>query len=71
MALGFLYNLPLAIVIISLTLSRVPESRNEYASRILDWHVAILAAAGLGAVTYALIEASAGVGAVGWVWLAW
>jgi EmrB/QacA subfamily drug resistance transporter len=65
----FFINLPLAIVIVSLTLWRVPESRNEYASRILDWRGAILAAAGLGAVTYALIEASAG-GVAVWVGLA-
>jgi Major Facilitator Superfamily len=58
------------------TLSRVRESRNESASRALDWPGAMLATFGLGAITFALIEVprgrlmSAVVGLIGSVALA-
>jgi MFS family permease len=52
----FFINLPLAIIVISLSLWRVPESRDEAASKSLDWQGATLATLGLGAITYALIE---------------
>ena len=54
----FFINLPLAIIVILLSLWRVPESRDEAASRSLDWQGAALATFGLGAITYALIEDS-------------
>ena len=66
----FFINLPLAIVVILLSLWRVPESRDEAASKTLDWRGAVLATFGLGAIVYALIEASApasGRAAVLWV----
>jgi EmrB/QacA subfamily drug resistance transporter len=56
----FFINLPLALIVLWLTLWRVPESRNDNASRTLDWQGATLATVGLGALTYALIEAPAG-----------
>jgi EmrB/QacA subfamily drug resistance transporter len=56
----FFINLPLALIVLWLTLWRVPESRNDKASRTLDWQGATLATMGLGALTYALIEAPAG-----------
>lgn len=52
----FFINLPLALITLGLTLWRVPESRDDKASRTLDWPGAVLATAGLGAITYALIE---------------
>ena len=52
----FFLNLPLAVAVVVLSLTRVPESRNEAASHQLDWPGALLATGGLGAVTYALIE---------------
>ena len=52
----FFLNLPLALAVVALSLMRVPESRNDAASRHLDWPGALLATVGLGAVTYALIE---------------
>jgi EmrB/QacA subfamily drug resistance transporter len=55
----FFINLPLAVIVIVLSLWRVQESRNEAASRSLDWQGASLATFGLGAVTYALIDGSA------------
>src|SRR5579859_1871824 len=53
----FFINIPIAIVVVVMTLSRVPESRNESASRTLDWPGVTLTTFGLGAVTFALIEA--------------
>ena len=55
----FFINLPLAIIVIMLSLWRVPESRDEEASKSLDWQGAALATFGLGAITYSLIEDSA------------
>lgn len=52
----FFINLPLAIVVLFVTLWRVPESRDPCASRRLDWPGAILATVGLGGITFALIE---------------
>ena len=52
----FFINLPLAALVVWITLLGVPESRNESATRKLDWPGAVLATVGLGAVTFALIE---------------
>ena len=59
----FFINLPLAVIVILLSLWRVPESRNqesrnEAARKSLDWQGAALATFGLGAITYALIDSS-------------
>jgi EmrB/QacA subfamily drug resistance transporter len=54
----FFINLPAAVIVILLSVWRVPESRDETASRRLDWPGAALAAFGLGAITYALINYS-------------
>jgi len=43
----FFINLPLAVIVVWLTLWHVPESRNEMASRKLDWPGATLATLGL------------------------
>jgi EmrB/QacA subfamily drug resistance transporter len=51
----FFLNLPLALAVILLS-AKVPESRNEKASRHLDSLGALLATLGLGGITYALIE---------------
>jgi EmrB/QacA subfamily drug resistance transporter len=56
---AFFINIPLAAIVIMVSLWRVPESRNEAASKTLDWPGAVLATFGLGAITYALIENSA------------
>lgn len=56
----FFINLPLAAMVVIITLWHVPESRNEGMRGQLDWQGAILATAGLGAITYALIEAPRG-----------
>jgi EmrB/QacA subfamily drug resistance transporter len=56
----FFINLPLAAAVVWITLWCIPESRNETAKRELDWKGAILATVSLGAITFALIEASKG-----------
>jgi EmrB/QacA subfamily drug resistance transporter len=56
----FFVNLPIAVAVVCVTLWRVPESRDTKASAKLDWLGAVLATLGLGAVTFALIEASRG-----------
>ena len=55
----FFINLPIAILVVLISLWRVQESRNQEASKSLDWLGAALATFGLGAITYALIDASA------------
>jgi EmrB/QacA subfamily drug resistance transporter len=54
----FFINLPMAVIVILLSLWRVAESRDETASRKVDWPGAALATFGLGAITYALINYS-------------
>src|ERR1700678_1222023 len=56
----FFINLPVALVVLLVTLGRVRESYNESAGRSLDWPGAMLATFGLGAVTFALIEVQRG-----------
>jgi EmrB/QacA subfamily drug resistance transporter len=51
----FFLNIPLAVAILILCIY-MPASRSGEAPRRLDWLGAVLATAGLGAVTYALIE---------------
>ena len=54
----FFINLPIAILVILISLWRVQESRNEEAHKSLDWLGAALATFGLGAITYTLINGS-------------
>lgn len=56
--LAFLINIPLALIILPLTLRYVPESRDPNAPAGLDWIGALLASAGLGCLVYGLIESS-------------
>jgi EmrB/QacA subfamily drug resistance transporter len=54
---AFLINVPLAVVVILISLRHVPESRDPDAAR-LDFPGAILATLGLGGVVYGLIESN-------------
>jgi EmrB/QacA subfamily drug resistance transporter len=57
----FFINLPIAAVVLALTMLRVPESRDTgRTSRGLDWIGALLATLGLGGVVFALTEPSHG-----------
>jgi EmrB/QacA subfamily drug resistance transporter len=62
----FFLNLPMAALVIALSLYRVPESRDEEMVQRLDGWGAFLATAGLCGVTFALIEAERG-GARVWI----
>jgi len=53
----FFINIPLAIAILAITRSHVPESRNPEARR-LDLLGAALAAVGLGSIVFGLLESS-------------
>lgn len=54
---AFFINVPIALVVLALTLRHVPESRSESAGGPIDGWGAALAAIGLGGIVYALIEA--------------
>lgn len=55
----FFINLPIALVVLTLSILRVPESRNPEQNREkLDWAGALLVTVGLGGVVFALIEPS-------------
>ncbi len=55
----FFVNLPVAAVVVALTLAKVPESRNEGEREgTLDWRGALLVTLGLGGIILALIQPS-------------
>jgi EmrB/QacA subfamily drug resistance transporter len=54
----FFINVPLALIVLVLTFWRVPESRNPYSVRGLDWVGAGLATVALTGIIYGLIESS-------------
>ncbi len=67
----FFINLPVAAIVVFIAQWQVPESRDPQIGRRLDWPGALLATIGLGALTFALIEAprqgpdAAAAGAIG------
>jgi len=56
----FFINLPLAALVVVISLARVPESRDEEMVQKLDGWGAVLATAGLCGTTFGLIEAGRG-----------
>jgi len=56
----FFINVPLAVLVVAISLARVPESRDEEMVRRLDGWGAALATVGLCGITFALIEAGRG-----------
>jgi EmrB/QacA subfamily drug resistance transporter len=56
----FFINLPLAVLVVVISLTRVPESRDEAMVQRLDGWGAALATVGLCGITFALIEAGRG-----------
>jgi EmrB/QacA subfamily drug resistance transporter len=62
---AFFINLPTALVVLGLTIWRVPESRGEHIARRLDWLGALLTIVGLGGIVFALIESAPIAGAIG------
>jgi EmrB/QacA subfamily drug resistance transporter len=53
----FFLNLPLALTVLAITFTKVPESYNQQA-RKLEWWGAVMAIIGLGGIVYGLIEAN-------------
>jgi EmrB/QacA subfamily drug resistance transporter len=56
----FFINLPIAVLVVLISLLKVPESRDEKMVQRLDGWGAVLATAGLCGITFALIEAGRG-----------
>ena len=54
----FFINVPLALIVLLISLLHVPESRDEDANTTLDWSGTALATLGLGGLVYGLIESS-------------
>jgi EmrB/QacA subfamily drug resistance transporter len=52
---AFFINIPVAVAVITISLWRVPESRNAIAGPV-DWLGALVATVGLGGVVYGMIE---------------
>ena len=61
----FFINLPVGLAVVAITMWRVPESRSDDVDPHLDWPGALLATAGLGLVTLALIDSIPIAGAAG------
>ena len=60
----FLINIPLALAVLAIAILKIPESRDENASRTIDWKGAVLATCGLGALVYGLIRVQLAAGRV-------
>jgi EmrB/QacA subfamily drug resistance transporter len=56
----FIINVPIGMAVLFLSVRHVPESRNMAASSRIDLRGAFLAVAGLGGITYALIQGPGG-----------
>ena len=54
----FLFNAPLAVATMAIAKGRVAEMRDETAPQRMDWPGAVLATAGLGIVTFALVDSA-------------
>jgi EmrB/QacA subfamily drug resistance transporter len=52
----FFFNVPIAVVVVGMTLLRVDETRDEDAADRTDWLGAALATAGLGFIVFGLID---------------
>jgi EmrB/QacA subfamily drug resistance transporter len=61
----FFINIPLGLVVLSLAVWKVPESRAGNQSQPFDWLGGLLAALGFGGIVFALIESMPVAGAVG------
>jgi EmrB/QacA subfamily drug resistance transporter len=61
----FFINVPIGLIILLLTVWKVPESKASKQAQPLDWPAGLLAMLGFGAVVIALIESKPGAGAIG------
>jgi EmrB/QacA subfamily drug resistance transporter len=62
---AFFINLPVGLIVILLTLWKVPESEAGNGNRKLDWAGGLLAALGFGGIVYALIQSRPIAGTLG------
>jgi EmrB/QacA subfamily drug resistance transporter len=62
---AFYINVPLAVIVLAITIVRVGESRCDDSRPVLDWRGTLLTIAGLGAVVFALIESKPAIGGIG------
>lgn len=62
---AFFINLPLALIVLAVTMARVPESATGGRRADLDWAGVVLTTIGLGGVVYAFIESSPVAGIAG------
>ncbi|MEO6420211.1 MAG: MFS transporter, partial [Polyangiaceae bacterium] len=60
----FLFNVPIAVVILVLARGRVAETRDESAPEKMDWLGASLATVGLGLIVYGLVDSARQAGTV-------
>ena len=61
----FFINLPVALVVLAITIWRVPETRPAHTAARLDWAGVALTTGGLGAVVFGLIESVPAAGVAG------
>jgi EmrB/QacA subfamily drug resistance transporter len=61
----FFINVPLGLIVLSIILWKVPESRASNLGGQFDWPGGLLATLGFGGVVFALIESKAAAGAIG------
>jgi EmrB/QacA subfamily drug resistance transporter len=61
----FFINLPIGLIVLMLTMLKIPESRGAEAGARIDWQGALLATVGLGGIVFALIQSSVIPGLVG------
>src|SRR5262249_20076156 len=54
----FFLNVPLATIVLAITILRVPEACKDGSAPVLDWLGTLLTIAGLGAVVFGLIESA-------------
>ncbi len=55
----FFINLPLAAMVVAISLRHIPETRGGRAVKSIDWTGAVIATAGLGGVVYGFVESAA------------
>src|SRR5713226_2158323 len=65
----FFINVPLGLIVLALTLWKVPESSAGKQGQPFDWPGGLLAALGFGGVVFALIESAPVAGALGVIFL--
>jgi EmrB/QacA subfamily drug resistance transporter len=61
----FFINVPIALVVVALTIWRVPESGARNKDLALDWPGALLTTTGLGGIAFAFIESAPIAGVIG------